>query len=126
MNEIADCVLLSGSEVAKIETPFNKRLLNLFWFLITLILLLLLLRTGYLTVFKGDYYRAIAKENRLRVSYIKAPRGQIFDKFGTPLVYNVPSLDLVIDTRSFGQEWEVSFEMGEQLKKIYQDLLLEN
>lgn len=119
MNEIADCVLLSGSEVAKIETPFNKRLLNLFWFLIALILLLLLLRTGYLTVFKGDYYRAIAKENRLRVSYIKAPRGQIFDKFGTPLVYNVPSLDLVIDTRSFGQEWEVSFETGEQLKKIF-------
>lgn len=129
IDEIADSVLLSGSEIAKLENPFNKNILNLFWISISFVLILLLVRTGYLTIFKGDYYRAVAKENRLRVSYIKAPRGKIFDRSGNILVYNIPSLDLVFDTRSFNGEIALSQEQLEQLKRIFPeryDELLEN
>jgi len=119
MDEIADVVLLSGSEVAKIEVPFNKRLLNIFWLFIFSVLILLLFRTAYLTIIKGEHYNAIARENRLRATYIKAPRGQIFDKFGNPLVYNIPSLDLVVDIRGFGGEINFSPESLEQIKKIF-------
>lgn len=129
IDEIADSVLLSGSEIAKLESPFNKSLLNFFWVSISIILLLLLFRTGYLTIAKGDYYKAVAKENRLRVSYIKAPRGKIFDRGGNILVYNIPSLDLVFDTRSFGGEVSLSEEQLNQIKKIFPeryDEILEN
>lgn len=119
IDEIADSVLLSGSEVAKIEVPFNKSLLNLFWLFISLILVLLFFRTGYLAIAKGDYYKAVAKENRLRVTYIRAPRGQIFDRFGSPLVYNIPSLDLVLDTRGFAGEIVIPSESLEQIKNIF-------
>lgn len=129
IDEIADSVLLSGSEIAKIEVPFNKSLLNFFWFSISLVLILLFFRTGYLAVAKGDYYKAVAKENRLRVSYIRAPRGQIFDRFGSPLVYNIPSLDLVLDTRGFIGEVIMPSDSLEQIKKIFPnryDEFLEN
>jgi len=121
IDEIADTVLLSGSEIARLETPFNKSLLNIFWIFIALVLVLLLFRTSYLTIIKGDHYKAVAKENRLRVSYIRAPRGQIFDRSGNILVYNVPSLDLVLDTRGLNGEINFSGDELEQLKDIFPD-----
>lgn len=120
VDEIADTVLLSGSEIGKIEIPFNKNLLSLFWLIISLVLLLLLSRTAFLAIAKGSYYQAVAKENRLRVSYINSPRGKIFDRSGNTLVYNIPSLDLVMDTR--GNKQEKSFfapEVLAEIKKIF-------
>ncbi|KKP67963.1 MAG: Penicillin-binding protein 2 [Candidatus Moranbacteria bacterium GW2011_GWE1_35_17] len=128
IDEIADSVLLSGREVGRIEVPFNKNLLNVFWFAILLAMIFLFGRTVFLAVAKGDYYRAVAKENRLRVSYIKAPRGKIFDRSGNALVYNIPSLDLIVDARGFSAEFEFSPEALEKIKKIfpnrYEELLL--
>lgn len=121
IDEIADSVLLSGSEVGRIETPFNKNLLNIFWVLILFSLAFLFGRTVYLAVAKGDYYRAVAKENRMRVSYIKAPRGKIFDRSGNVLVYNVPSLDLIMDARGFDSEFKLSAEALDKIKKIFPD-----
>jgi len=119
IDEIADAVLLSGREVARLEKPFNKRLLNFFWLFISLVLVLLLTRTGFLTLIKGEYYKAVAKENRLRVSYIKAPRGKIFDKFGNVLVYNVPSLDLILDIRGSENDLNLSGDELAELKNIF-------
>ncbi len=121
IDEIADSVLLSGSEVGRIEIPFNKGLLNIFWFSIILALILLFGRTAFLAVVKGAYYQAVAKENRLRIAYIKAPRGKIFDKFGNVLVYNIPSLDLIVDIRGISAGFEFSPEVLEKIKKIFPD-----
>lgn len=129
IDEIADSVLLSGTEIGKIEVPFNKNLLNVFWFSIILVLILFFGRTTYLAIAKGEYYRAVAKENRLRVSYIKAPRGKIFDRTGNALVYNIPSLDLIVDARGFSGEFNFSDETLEEIRKIFPtryDELLEN
>lgn len=119
IDEIADSVLLSGSEVGRLEMPFNKNLLNIFWVSIVLILAVLFGRTVFLAVIKGDYYRAVAKENRLRVSYIKAPRGKIFDRAGNVLVYNVPSLDLIMDSRGFDIDLQLSVEALDKIKQIF-------
>jgi penicillin-binding protein 2 len=119
IDEIADTVLLSGSEVARIEIPFNKSLLNIFWFFIVLTLTLLFSRTAYLAIAKGEHYQAVAKENRLRVSYVTAPRGKIFDRFGNTLVYNIPSLDLIIDARGLDKEFNFSSETLDEIKKIF-------
>lgn len=45
----------------------------------------------------GDYYRALAENNRLRKLAVKAPRGLIFDRHGRLLVENVPSYNLLVD-----------------------------
>ncbi|MDX9913281.1 MAG: penicillin-binding protein 2 [Candidatus Moranbacteria bacterium] len=129
IDEIADSVLLSGTEIGKIEVPFNKNLLNVFWFSIILVLILFFCRTAYLAIAKGEYYRAVAKENRLRVSYVKAPRGKIFDRTGNALVYNIPSLDLIVDARGFSGEFNFSDETLKEIRKIFPtryDELLEN
>ncbi len=58
--------------------------------------LVLVVRLFYLQVNKGDYYRALADNNRLRIQDILAPRGIVFDSQDKPLVDNIPSFELVV------------------------------
>ena len=59
------------------------------------VLSLVLGRLYYLTVERHDYYAEIAKGNRLRVEYLPAPRGALYDRFGEVLAANKPSFELV-------------------------------
>lgn len=52
---------------------------------------LLIGRLGYLQLAKGEFYEQAARENRIRVLPIAAPRGQIYDTNGKPLAVNRPS-----------------------------------
>lgn len=52
--------------------------------------LLILIRLFSLQVIKGNYYRNLADNNRIKTIIIHAPRGTIFDRNGKPLVFNVP------------------------------------
>lgn len=95
--EIEDSILSSTEpEAARIEFPLDKKGMKYFWLAIVFALVVLGIRVFYLNVFKGDYYRKVAEENRIRSVIIKAPRGKIFDRFGKTLVNNVPSVDAVI------------------------------
>jgi len=51
----------------------------------------------FVQLVRGDYYRELAENNRLRKLPIKAPRGLIFDRNGRLLVENVPSYNLMLD-----------------------------
>lgn len=51
---------------------------------------ILLLKLTNLQLFNGTYYRALADTNRTRTRIVHAPRGVLFDRHGTPLVYNIP------------------------------------
>jgi len=46
---------------------------------------------------RGDEYRQLAEENRLRKLPIKAPRGLIYERQGRLLVENIPSYNLMLD-----------------------------
>ncbi len=59
-------------------------------------LLLLSVRLGYLQVVKGDYYRALSEQNRIRTVDLKPARGLIFDRHGELLANNVPSFNLYL------------------------------
>jgi len=63
------------------------------WLLIFLLIgfLILFLKTAYLQIVRGDYYRGIAEGNRIRIQTIKADRGLIFDRNKIPLVENIPN-----------------------------------
>jgi penicillin-binding protein 2 len=45
-------------------------------------------------IIQGDYYQKLSDSNRIRTQTIHAPRGVIFDRNGTPLVYNTPGFRL--------------------------------
>ena len=49
---------------------------------IILIFTMLTIRLWYIQIYKGDYYRRISENNRIRRIEIPAPRGMIFDRFG--------------------------------------------
>ena len=51
-------------------------------------------RLWYLQVLSGDSYVAAAKENRVREIKVQAPRGEIVDRHGVPLVENRHSFSI--------------------------------
>jgi penicillin-binding protein 2 len=51
-------------------------------------------RLWYLQVLSGDNYVAAARENRVREIKVQAPRGEIVDRHGQPLVENRNSLSI--------------------------------
>jgi len=58
--------------------------------LLSVIFLLLFGRLFFVQVVQGDYYRVLSDSNRIRTHILHAPRGVIFDRNGTPLVFNEP------------------------------------
>jgi len=95
--EIDDAVLtVTEKDAVKMQWPLN-RLVSLGFFLVMVAALVVLGgRVFYLSVMKGKEYQLIALQNSLRGTVIPAPRGIMYDIFGKPLVYNVPSVDLVL------------------------------
>lgn len=54
------------------------------------------LRLWYLQVLNGAHFREISESNRIRITAVRAPRGLIFDRNGTPLVENRPAYHLML------------------------------
>jgi len=57
---------------------------------VLVVTLVVLGRIFYLQIIKGDYYKNLSNNNRIKTVVIHAERGIIFDRNGTPLVFNVP------------------------------------
>lgn len=95
--EINDAVLtLSEPDRAKIEWPLRRNVFQTFLFIALAVLFIFALRFFYLNVYKGQEYQGMSHRNSIRSVIIPAPRGFILDRFGTPLVNNIPSIDLVL------------------------------
>jgi len=95
--EIEDAIMnVTQKEKAIIEKPFERKGLSAVWYLILIVLLCLFSRVFYLDILKGSHYVLVSAENRIRKIVIKAPRGNILDKFGHVLARNSPSIDVVV------------------------------
>lgn len=57
---------------------------------------LILLRLWYLQVVKGEEYKKLSENNRIRLIITSPPRGRIFDREGRLLVGNRPSFNLTV------------------------------
>lgn len=68
------------------------------------IFLVLILRLWFLQIVMGDYYRAQAEENRLKIEKIEALRGKIMDVKGRQLATNKLSYALFIDKEHLDNE----------------------
>ncbi len=51
---------------------------------------MLFARLVSIEIFQGKYYAALAENNRVKTTVVHAPRGIIFDRNKTPLVFNIP------------------------------------
>ena len=95
--EIEDAIMtVTEKEKALIETPFKRKGLSLVWYFILLAMFFILGKVFYLDIIEGKYYVAVSRENRIRNIIIKAPRGNILDKFGRVLARYSPSIDAVV------------------------------
>lgn len=59
-------------------------------------LAVLAIRLWQIQVVQGEYYLRLAEENRIRVTSITAPRGQIRDRQGRPLTLNRPAFTVAL------------------------------
>ncbi len=75
-------------------------------------------RLWYLQVLSGDRYLAEASDNRVREIKVQAPRGEIVDRNGTPLVINRSGLALVISPDRVSEDRDERREVYERLAKL--------
>ena len=79
-------------ELEKVMTQRNhtylRKKIALVWFLFTLCLVALSIRTGYLMIFRSEYYSEKAVQLHERERSIKADRGRILDSTGMVLADN--------------------------------------
>lgn len=74
------------------DSSFQENHMRGFFLLLCLCLVLgvLFVKLTAVQVFNGFYYKGLSDGNRIRTTVIHAPRGIIFDRNGTPLVFNIP------------------------------------
>ena len=64
--------------------------------LILVITSLLMVRLWYVQIYRGDYYKRLAENNRFQYIEITAPRGIIYDRNGSVVLGNRPYFDMVM------------------------------
>jgi penicillin-binding protein 2 len=75
-------------------------------------------RLWYLQVLSGDNYVAAARENRVREIKVQAPRGEIVDRHGQPLVENRNSLSIKLSPDKLPQRRADREDLYRRLAKL--------
>lgn len=87
--------------------------LNLFYFLLISVFLILVARLFFLTIVKGSSYRDIAENNRIRLVEEPAERGKIFDREGKLLAISALKYNL----QKSGKNTEIEEVLALRLQK---------
>jgi len=74
----------------------------------------LIARLSWLQILQNRYYRAAALENSTRVTFLRAPRGVIYDRHGNLLAANKQSLSMTV----IPSQLEDLFELAGRLARI--------
>jgi penicillin-binding protein 2 len=77
------------------ELKMLKKRIDIAMALIILSAVLLLTRLWYLQIYRGDEYAKLSEINRIRIQEIAAPRGNILDRTGQPIITNRPRFNVV-------------------------------
>ena len=96
---------------------FNFKYINLIVVILFISLSLLLAKTAYLQIYKGDYYSGMSEGNRIRISRIEPRRGVIYDQKLRPLVRNKPNFMLYLTPADLPEEDDLN-KIFERLSEI--------
>lgn len=77
-----------NNEKETIGRNFDFKRIPFLLVVLFLFLSLLIGRTAWLQITKGEYYRSVAEGNRIRIKRIEPKRGVIYDRHKIPLVQN--------------------------------------
>ena len=72
------------------ERKLMERKMQVFLVIVCAIFGLLTVRLFYMQLLQNDKFSTLARENRMRLTNITAPRGEVFDRYGVKLVGNEP------------------------------------
>lgn len=82
--------------------------------------LLLVVRLVDVSIIRGNYFKDLADQNRVRTIPIRAARGIIFDRIGTPLAQNLEGENVL----RFEKGQPVAFVAGGQIQDQEKDVLV--
>jgi len=116
--EIEDIILdVSKESSEKMEDIFDTSNIKFLGRIYFVALSVLLLQAVNLQVIRGGDFSEISKNNYTRVVSIKAPRGIVYDRNMSQIVFNVPMFDLVAVPVDFLNEDDAKIEQN--LEKLY-------
>ena len=78
----------------KNEQPEAKRVFTFVNIAMAVAFALIFVRLWHLQIIKGDDFRNLSENNRIRIQDIPAPRGILYDREGIPLVDSFPAFDV--------------------------------
>lgn len=113
----------SGNTFEVLELPLSPRIFQIFFIAVLCVGCIIAGRIAYLGVLQGNSYRVRALANMNREAVIPAPRGIIFDRFGTPLVENHSTFDVYVRVSDFfSHREEIESELKEVLNLSEEDI----
>ncbi len=115
---VEDAYIAQGGGENYLSSTFNFGKLRVILWLILIVFLILVVRTGQLQIVKGEEYRQAAEENRIRIKDIKSPRGLIYDRNGTVLAHNVPNFILQFTPADLPQDISVKKDLLTKISDI--------
>ncbi len=96
----------------------NRRRFILLGIVGLFIYLVIIVRLFYLQVIKGKFYTELSKRNYIRKRILYPQRGEILDRRGEKLAYDIPKYMLVLDHQKLQEEGNLK-EVLENLKKFF-------
>ena len=97
-----------------VNKNFRTRIIIIF-ILIAALFLIMVFRLANLQIVNGSTYREISENRMIRSYPIKAPRGEIFDTYGRPLVSN--SMGYIIQIQSMDKK---NSTLNETILKLFE------
>ena len=104
-----------GLSEKKLEVPLSKRVLQLFYFISLVLIIILFSQTFQLQIVQGEDFFKKSEANRFIVNLVKAERGVIYDKDLNQLVFNKPAFSLYCYQKNLPEDEK---EKEEILKEI--------
>lgn len=99
-----------------------KSRLTIFWYIASFFLAVLVLKLAYVQFIQSDKYETLAKENRIRMVSIKAPRGEIYDRSGKILAQNKRVYTVSLSFLDIKNQKTIVKKLSDLMIKTYPDL----
>jgi penicillin-binding protein 2 len=93
--------LSSKKDLGNLEMPISRRAFFLVIIVMSIIGILFFSRIFYLGILQNNFYSARAEGNFGKETYTPGNRGIIYDRYGKPLVQNVPSFSVSVKIADF-------------------------
>jgi penicillin-binding protein 2 len=107
-----------GISEQKFEVPLPKIALEGFFIFGLILFFLLFAKTVQLQVIENENLLAQSEENKFAMYQIQAERGVIYDRNLNQLVFNLPSFDLVVDTRNLPESETEKLKVLKEVSQI--------